>query len=342
MSKNKVYWFCQIVGWSVFGFANIFTYSFESQRFDAADITGEIFQILYYILSTHFLRYNIKKGNWVSIAPLKLIPKVLITNMLLGLSNYIFMLIVTYLLGILIPSVEFRGLNILFGIIGPATMYFLWSLVYFTFHYFEQYNKSLQYEAVINEIELNHLKSQLNPHFIFNALNSIRGLVDENPRKSKSAITKLSNILRNSLMMDKKRLISFEEEMATVKDYLALESIRYEERLHVEIDIDGGVGGMKIPPMMLQTLVENGIKHGISVLKDGGEIKIGAALVGDHLNIQIRNTGQYVNGRKYSPGYGLSNTKKRLELIYGESANLKIFNESENMVLTEVLIPTNV
>ena len=339
MSKNRVYWFCQIVGWSVFGFANIFTYSVGSQRFNALDVTGELFQILYYIFSTHFLRYNIKKSNWVSIAPVKLIPKVLLTTVLLGLSNYVFMLIVTYFLGILIPAVEFRALNILFGLVGPATMYFLWSLIYFAYHYFEQYNKSLQYEAVINEIELNHLKSQLNPHFIFNALNSIRGLVDENPMKCKSAITKLSNILRNSLMMDKKRLIGFNEEMATVKDYLELETIRYEERLKVKIDVNEDVNSCKIPPMMLQTLVENGIKHGISVLKDGGEISIGATVNDENMTIQIRNSGQYINGKKYRPGYGMSNTRKRLELIYGASAQLRILNESDNVVLTEVSIP---
>lgn len=339
MSKIKVYWFCQIVGWSVFGFANIFTYSFESSRFDMVDVTGEIFQILYYILSTHFLRYTIKKSNWVSISPLKLIPKVLATNMLLGLSNYIFILLVSYFLGILIPSIEFRALNIIFGFIGPATMYFLWSLIYFAYHYFEQYNKSLQYEVVINEIELNHLKSQLNPHFIFNALNSIRGLVDENPAKCKSAITQLSNILRNSLIMDKKKLISFDEEMTTVKNYLALESIRYEERLRVKIDIDDKVNHVKIPPMMLQTLVENGIKHGISTLKNGGDITINANVDSEQLTIQIRNTGKYVSGKTNGTGYGLLNTKKRLELIYGEEARFRILNEAENLVLTEVVIP---
>ncbi len=85
-------------------------------------------------------------------------------------------------------------------------LFLLWSVLYFTYQYFERYNKALKYEASIIQIELNNLKSQLNPHFIFNALNSIRALVDENPKKSKQAINQLSNILRNSLVSEKKGL----------------------------------------------------------------------------------------------------------------------------------------
>ena len=114
----------------------------------------------------------------------------------------------------------------------------------------------------------NLLKSQLNPHFIFNALNSIRALVDENPGKSKNAITQLSNILRNSLQIDKNRLTSFTDEMKTVQDYLELESIRFEERLEVDIKLHPNSDQFQIPPLMIQTLVENSIKHGISNLKE--------------------------------------------------------------------------
>ena len=119
------------------------------------------------------------------------------------------------------------------------------------------------------EIELNNLKSQLNPHFIFNALNSIRALVDENPSKSKQAINQLSNILRNSLASDKKGLTKFEDELKIVKDYLGLESIRFEERLKTEFDIHPDSQKFLVPPLMIQTLVENGIKHGISKLTAG-------------------------------------------------------------------------
>lgn len=223
-------------------------------------------------------------------------------------------------------------------------LYFIWSTVYFMFHYVESYNQTLKYEATINEIELNKLKSQLNPHFIFNALNSIRALVDEDPRKSKKAITQLSTILRNSLIMDKKRLIPFTEEMETVKDYLALETIRFEERLQTEFKLHPLSYQFEVPPLMVQTLVENAIKHGISGLVEGGVVRIESELFSEtkKLAIRILNSGYYVNGvKRKGSGYGIENTKQRLRLIFGQEASFSIGNESDGMVLTEVIIPQN-
>ena len=223
----------------------------------------------------------------------------------------------------------------------PLIIFFLWSVLYFIYNYFERYNKSLKLEASVKEIELNNLKSQLNPHFIFNALNSIRALVDENPAKSKHAINLLSNILRNSLVTEKKELTRFEDELKVVKDYLGLESIRFEERLKTEFDIDPDSHPFMVPPLMIQTLVENGIKHGISKLTEGGIIQISAKIDSDYLKIHIRNSGQLqLNGaRTKLPGLGIENTKQRLKLIYGKDASFRILSENNNFVLTEIIIP---
>jgi len=185
------------------------------------------------------------------------------------------------------------------------------------------------------------LKSQLNPHFIFNALNSIRALVDENPQKCKKAITQLSNILRSSLASDKNKLTKFQDELLMVTAYLGLESIRFEERLKTEFDIDEDSYNFLVPPLMLQTLVENGIKHGISKLKEGGFIKLKTSVVDEKLQIQIRNSGYYENGKKESKngGLGLNNTYKRLNLLYHDDAEFRVFNEDEHTVLTELIIP---
>jgi LytS/YehU family sensor histidine kinase len=209
------------------------------------------------------------------------------------------------------------------------------------FHYVESYNSSLKYDAAINEIKLNRLKSQLNPHFIFNALNSIRALIDENPDKAKVAITQLSHILRNSLIMDKQKVIKLDDELKTVKDYLELEIMRFEERLQAEWEIQPESKNCLVPPLMIQTLVENGIKHGISKLIQGGTIKISTELSDSFLKVTIRNSGQYFNGcKKENGGYGIENTKERLDLIYGGKASFTIMNENEKQVLTEILIPT--
>jgi len=252
--------------------------------------------------------------------------------------------IVEWLIGI--ADIDRYNTNsIVYNIFQIALLFFFWSLIYFLFHYIENYKKAeianLKWEASINEIELNKLKSQLNPHFMFNAMNSIRALVDENPDKSKDAITQLSNILRTTLQMGKNKVIDFDEELKVVSDYLALESIRYEERLKTLLQIDPQSNYFQVPPLMIQTLVENGIKHGISKLTQGGILEMVTTVENNTLKIYIRNTGQLKETQSDS-GFGIKNTLQRLQLLYGKAASLKISNQDATTVLTELIIPKNV
>lgn len=341
MTKQKVYWLCQILGWSTYGLLNFGIYFIQSGKLDAREFIIALSQILFYVFSSHLLRTIIKRKGWSTYPILKLLPLILGSNLALGVANYFFLLLVSFFSGLLVPSVEFRTVNIIFGILGPTAMYCLWSLVYFTYHFFEQHNKNLQYQAVIREAELQQLRSQLNPHFIFNALNSIKALVDDEPKKSKMAITQLSSMFRNTLNAEKKRLVRLEEEMETVRAYLGLESIRYEERLAVRIDLAEETLACMIPPMMLQTLVENGIKHGISKLRNGGKIIISTKSDGDRLVLQIRNYGRLEENQVFEDGHGtgLQNTRDRLKLIYEDRASFRIMNEEEGLVLTEIILP---
>ncbi len=303
-------------------------------------LLNQITQILFYIVLTHLFRWYVLRVGWLKFKWYSLLPRFFIGTFVLGVLHTLFIIISTWLTGDLNPESDLNVLSLVANLFVSMTMFLIWSLFYLSFHYFERYNRSLQYEASLKEVELNNLKSQLNPHFIFNALNSIRALVDENPAKSKDAITRLSNILRNSLSSERQKLIPFDDELKTVKDYLELESVRYEERLKTAFDIDPNSNSYLIPPLMIQTLVENGIKHGVSTLKGGGLIKIITKVENNSLRIIILNTGKFVNGRAKGMGYGLSNTEKRLELIYGEEASFSIGNEG-NEVKTEILIPNN-
>jgi two-component system, LytTR family, sensor kinase len=338
MSKRRIYWLCQIIGWSLYGLLQIVLYSM-AQTTNVQYIIGEIFFILIYILCTHFIRFSLINFGWLAFSLSKMIPRIIAIIFALSIINYLAMIAYTFLIGEL-SSRDFMMVPVILNVFGPMIIYAIWSMLYLSFHYFENYNKSLKYEAAAREIELRNLRAQLNPHFIFNALNSIRALVDENPVKSKSAITQLSSILRNSLMVDRQRLISFLEELETIKDYLALESIRYEERLTTSFDIDPAGNEYLIPPLMMQTLVENGIKHGISTLKNGGSISIQTQEEGNKLKIQIRNSGKLdIEKMSKGDGFGLSNTIKRLELIYGQQGYFSIRNETSEVVLTEIIVP---
>jgi len=270
-----------------------------------------------------------------------LLPRLLFATLFLSLFKYIFHVFLAGVLGILDYSKVLDPLTIVAFIFAYIVFYVIWSLIYFMYHYLDRYNTSLKYEAHKNEVELNKLKSQLNPHFIFNALNSIRALVDENPSKSKEAITLLSSILRSSLVMNKNKLTDFDEELQAVTDYLDLESIRFEKRLQTEYLIDPGSSGYHVPPLMIQTLVENGIKHGIANLKMGGKLSIKTLVEDPYMIVQIRNEGQVDNSKfsQSNKGFGIDNTIQRLKLIYGERAYFKILNENDHTVLAEIKIP---
>lgn len=337
MTKARIYWLCQILGWGFYGFIQIFFYTMAKQ-FDFIQAIGILYQVIYFIATTHLLRELIIRLGWLNLRLPHLIPRLFLVTLALSGLNYAYLLSLDFFT----DTVSKRDLMLVTALINTViywVIYFMWCLFYFAFHYVQRYNKSLKAETAAREVELNNLKAQLNPHFIFNALNSIRALVDENPRKSKESITQLSHILRNSLISDRKKLIPFMEELKTVMDYLALESIRYEERLTTKFDIDRNSGKFNIPPLMLQTLVENGIKHGISNLKHGGEISIITTVRRKQLHLQIRNTGQLSKDKNVSDGFGLANTQKRLELIFGELAKFEIKNENKNTVLTTIVIP---
>lgn len=343
VNKQRLYALFQICGWSIFALFQIF-YSYDSSgSITTRRLIFFIIEALIGLLVTHTYRNLVRRWKWLSMPIHKLLPSVIIAVFTMALIVYFLKIPVNVALGRLFnPQTAFDLQQILSQSIIYSIVFFFWTVSYFTYHYFDQYNKSLKYEASMIEIELNNLKSQLNPHFIFNALNSIRALVDENPRKSKQAINQLSNILRKSLASDKQGLTNFDDELKIVKDYLGLESIRFEERLRTEFDIDPESQRFLVPPLMIQTLVENGIKHGISKLTPGGIIQLKTKVEGDKLKVQIRNSGHMVNGvKRGKSGLGIRNTVQRLKLLYGDDASFKIANENDNFVLTELVIPQN-
>ncbi len=349
MRKRRLYWTLQVLGWSAYALINIVAQSSDPLNEGAEAVRIAQIEVLVHtpilFLVSHFgIRKIILARKWVQ----KDIAKIILP--LLGIAIFVSIAVtaIVYLMYSLFQTFTINNeffLEPSFLAFTFFILYVFWLTIYILYHYLESNNKSLKYEAAANEMQLNQLKSQLNPHFIFNALNSMRALVDENPGKAKIAITQLSNILRTSLIMDKMRVVDFNEELNTVRDYLALETIRFEERLQVKFDIDRDSEKFQIPPMMMQTLVENAIKHGVSNLMEGGIVEVNTQVENSVLKIQIRNSGQLVNGvvkRPKQGGYGLANTKQRLKLIYGEEASFKIFNENDKFVITEVRIPQRI
>jgi LytS/YehU family sensor histidine kinase len=213
--------------------------------------------------------------------------------------------------------------------------------VYILWHYIEFTNteeiKKVRLETMIKELELKTIKSQINPHFIFNALNSIRALVDEDPKRARQAITELSNILRSSIQVDKVEIASLEKELDIVKDYLALEYIRFADRLKVVYEVEPNTLSHQIPPMMLQTLVENAIKHGLGKQPGDCTIKIISTVENDKLVLIVQNTGLLQETEK--DGFGLQSTRERLNILYRGQAIFEIFQCAPNQVTAKLVIP---
>ena len=221
----------------------------------------------------------------------------------------------------------------------------IWMLIYIVYHYVEKNRNDqfdrLKLETTVKELELKTIKSHINPHFIFNSLNSIRALVDENPTRARRAITELSNILRSSMQAEKSETVTLERELDIVKDYLALEQMRFEERLKIELEIDENTLQQHVPPMMLQTLVENAIKHGISRQIKGGVVRIVASFKGDDMELLVQNTGQ-LSGTINQEGFGIKSTQDRLNLMYQGKAVFDIRNLGTAMVESKVSIPVTI
>ena len=342
MRKERAYWLLQLVGWSLYSILQFLIFSFDGQPIDGPLLIGEGLQLIANILLTHGFRYVIIRFRWLDFSIAKLIGLLILGVLILcGMGAFIWTLIVLIQNGADVFNLPFDSVVKAFAInmVESFFLFSFWIFAYFIYLYIERYNNSLKYEAAIRETELNNLKSQLNPHFIFNALNSIRALVDENPQKSKDAITQLSHILRNSLNSDRQKLVPFSDELGMVKDYLGLEAIRYEERLQAEFRISKESEQVPIPPLMVQTLVENGVKHGISKLKHGGKIVITSIVDKGMLNVEIRNTGQLADSSKSNKGFGIKNTRKRLKMIYGGQASFELSNENDETVLTQIKLP---
>lgn len=335
-----MYWVAQSAGWTLlfglFVFVNYSTQKLASTTvliIALVMLTGFIISHIFrtIIVRTHLTDQSVKKQ-------LLILLSLFLGGSILQAGSQ---LILSYLIYDGIDNSPITISLFFVAFINWALIYLLWIMLYMFYQIVQKQRskiiQELKLEALKNEIELTNLKSQINPHFMFNSMNSIRALIDENPDTAKTAVTKLAGLLRSSLLYSKRNFISFREEMELVHDYLFLEKMRFEERLEITITIESGLEQIQFPPLMLQTVVENAIKHGISSRPDGGNVTVEAKRDQENYCIAVINDGKLINDSN-STGIGLLNTTKRLRLLYGIKADLKLF-EKDNKVYTQIFIP---
>jgi two-component system LytT family sensor kinase len=342
-NKTRLYYLCQIFGWGGYGLAMMFFYTYTSEQITLQEVVSIFLLCLIALCLTHFFRIIFKKYAWIEMPLAQLISLVLASNLIMAIIYTSANLLIDKSLNLVAQELEWNEWLISMSIlvVNAMTLFLLWSVIYFAIAFFSRYRREeierLKWENALKDFELNKLKSQLNPHFVFNALNGIRSLVDEDPVKAKSAITQLSGILRNSLLSDRARTIPFSEELKTVNDYLNLEKIRFEERLRFSTHLEPSTLSVQVPPMMIQTLVENAVKHGLSKKVEGGHIGISSRLEKGFVEIRIDNTGK-LNGTD-SGGFGIANTQHRLELIFNRTDLFSISQTDSETVSALIKIP---
>ena len=333
------YWIFQLAGWGLFVAINVFLGVFVMNTLTERGLQRLLFFVEIGILFTHIMREVIRTTDLL-LKPIRqqliiLISLIIIFSVMAAGTTAPFEFFFK-LKNAAYKEIFYVDFGIYISVITP------WSFIYFMYHFMAKTRKqeldTIKLEALVKSLELKTIKANINPHFIFNALNGIRALIDEDPARARRAVTELSNILRSSLNAEKGETVSLEDELKIVKDYLALENMRFEDRLKIEYDIDDDTLNQQVPPMMLQTLVENAIKHGISKNVRGGLVRIISDFTGNFHELAVQNTG-YLNGGLSHQGFGLSSTQDRLSLLYGEKAKFEIRQINPDLVEAKVQFP---
>ncbi|HTY60251.1 MAG TPA: histidine kinase [Bacteroidota bacterium] len=182
--------------------------------------------------------------------------------------------------------------------------------------------------------ELDALQARINPHFLFNTLNSIASLISENPAAAESTVEKLSDLFRYTLQRSGNATVRLDEELEIVRSYLEIEKVRFGERLHFDIRADESLNDCRLPPLLIQPLVENSIKHAIASEQQGGSIDVAVARNGGSCVITVSDSGKGFAAADRDAGFGLKSIRERLALSYGERASLRVQEGSPEVRIT--------
>ena len=207
-----------------------------------------------------------------------------------------------------------------------------WSALYFGIKYWRQWQseheRTLQAEALANHAQLDMLRYQLNPHFLFNALNSIRASIDEDSQRAKRMVTEFSEFLRYSLLNDNSTLVDLRQEIEAIRSYLAIEKIRFEDKLEVTFEIEPAAAECQVPGFLIHPLVENAVKHGMTNNPEPLRILIAAKVRDGRLVVEVANTGRLDTRTPQTNGagtrIGLRNVRERLAKLYPDQSSFTL------------------
>lgn len=322
---SKEFWITNTAGWTFAAALNIIS-QYLGNNFDMVKAIFGIIPMIAAFLFTSLLRIFWGYKNIYSYPPQKmvlvLIPQSIITTLL----------IVFFGVGSIVLVRSYSGNIPKLLVNNFLSLYFivlLWIAVYYVFIYYTSLQKkeidNLKLLNSLQQAHLTNLKNQLNPHFLFNALNNIRSLIREDAEKSRTMITSLTDILRYSLNSRNEQKVMLKNEIEFIHEYLRIEHLHMEDRLNYSLEVSEEAETALIPPMAVQLLVENSIKHGISKSEMPGTLSINVHIENEVLIIRVKNSGELVAKKTDdNTGVGLSNLTERIKLLYENKAKFEL------------------
>lgn len=338
----RSYWALQILGWGAYCFGYYVVVLVPFREAGLPSIFADIIYCFAGLLATHLLRARIRAGRWTELPLLRLLPRLLAAALLVGLFQALALDTTLWFEGVFATTPLTTRIGILLAtVFFSALLIGLWLAIYFVVQSSRRRRSAevdaLRSQVLARESQMRSLQQQLNPHFLFNCLNSLRGMIDEDPRRAQVMVTELAALLRAALRSDHCATVPLSDELAAVDAYIRLESVRLEERLRIHREIDPAATTAAVPPLLLQGLVENAVRHGIAPLQTGGDLTLRIARVADRLQVTVTNSGTLQPGP--TPGTGLSNARERLRLLYGDRARLDLREDPPASVQATLEIP---
>ena len=334
-----------IIWMAVFFNHFIILYHFFSSDIYIAIVDSLVYNFVYSLIAFgiwHSIEYiiNIDKNSKEKIIQNHAITA-LITSVLWAYSGYF---ILSSLYNYNETYMEFLDSSIKWRIYAGIIYYSILIAVYYVIFYYSSYRdeqeKEHRMKALVKEAELKSLKYQINPHFIFNSLNSISSLTISNPQKARDMSINLSNFLRKTLADNENQKIKLKEEIDNIKLYLEIEKVRFGERLEFVINVDENCEDYEIPNMILQPIVENTIKHGVYESIDKVTINFVCKLEEEFISILIINNFDPASVSEIGEGIGLQNIRDRLKLMYN-SEDLISIGKNADIFKVSLKIPIN-
>ena len=351
ITTSAAYWTLQFAGWT------LYFWSQASGEVIFADVPWSKSATLWGgfcvggLALTHLLRSIIQRQRWLALPPRALLVRMLIALALLASALFVINVVLSLMefgtpvapiLGVFYRRLSADG-QLVNQFISSLIVTLIWIGLYFGFavqrHRYEAQLHQAELAQLLHAAELRLLKAQLNPHFLFNALNAVRALIADEPARAQDGVTQLARTLRYTLASSDDEVVSLARELDMVNDYLGLEGLRLADRLTVVQDIAPEAAQARVPVMLVQPLVENAIKHGIAQLKQGGTLRIEARVANAELNIQIHNPRPIGAPVPAAQGTGLKNSSERLRLLFGSRASLRLDLSRPGEATADVRLP---